>query len=272
MPSGEITGDRLDLLRSRLRHVRISGDRLRLDRFPDFLIVGPQRTGSTWLYTNLLRHPQIELSCPKELYYFSGLEDAGAGRFGSADLQCYLDCFGPVPERSEIQRGEATASYAVVDPDVIQDICTLNPAIRVILGVRHPVDRAWSHAKKDLARRFERSIDDVAPSAIEAFLRLPYQLRCADYRTSIANWTARLRPGHLLVVRHADLLTRPAALLLEAMGFLGVRVDTQLLGPEVSEVINPTEPTPMPRDVRDYAHRLLQDEIRAFEEDHLPPS
>ena len=41
---------------------------------PDFLIIGPQRTGTTWLHAHLRFHPQIFLSEPKELYFFSSLE------------------------------------------------------------------------------------------------------------------------------------------------------------------------------------------------------
>ena len=36
-----------------------------LERFPDFMIVGPQRTGTSWLYVKLRFHPGIQLSRPK---------------------------------------------------------------------------------------------------------------------------------------------------------------------------------------------------------------
>lgn len=37
---------------------------------PDFLIVGAQKAGTTWLYRNLLLHPQIWMPKEKELHYF----------------------------------------------------------------------------------------------------------------------------------------------------------------------------------------------------------
>lgn len=38
--------------------------------FPDFLIIGAQKAGTTWLYRNLLSHPQVWMPKEKELHYF----------------------------------------------------------------------------------------------------------------------------------------------------------------------------------------------------------
>ncbi len=38
--------------------------------YPDFLIIGAQKAGTTWLYYNLLRHPQVWMPKVKELHYF----------------------------------------------------------------------------------------------------------------------------------------------------------------------------------------------------------
>ncbi len=50
-----------------------SGDAVR-GQFPDFLILGPQRTGTTWVHANLKLHPELFLSYPKELYYFNSVQ------------------------------------------------------------------------------------------------------------------------------------------------------------------------------------------------------
>src|SRR5262245_5658054 len=43
---------------------------MRVIRNPTFLGVGPERTGTTWLYRSLCRHPEIEMPPVKELRYF----------------------------------------------------------------------------------------------------------------------------------------------------------------------------------------------------------
>ncbi len=37
---------------------------------PDFLGIGAPRTGMTWLYENLRRHPEVWLPPIKEIHYF----------------------------------------------------------------------------------------------------------------------------------------------------------------------------------------------------------
>ena len=48
----------------------MSSDRLKSGRLPDFLCIGAQKSGTTWLYHNLKQHPQVWLPPVKELHYF----------------------------------------------------------------------------------------------------------------------------------------------------------------------------------------------------------
>ena len=38
--------------------------------YPDFLVVGAQKAGTTWLYRSLRTHPQVWMPREKELHYF----------------------------------------------------------------------------------------------------------------------------------------------------------------------------------------------------------
>jgi hypothetical protein len=248
-----------------LRWVKVSDD-ADLARFPDFLIIGPQRTGTTWLHAHLRHHPQIFLSEPKELYFFSSLKDRSPKRFVSDELSHYLQFFreplwrraakvgGGLWKHGELYRpvvrGEATASYAALDPDVIDDIALLNPIVKAILMIRNPIDRAWSHAKKDLVRNRQRQLDDVSEEEFRAFFTDPYQLRCADYVGQYDNWASRLRPGNVLVIPFDDIATRPEEVMLDAMRFLGVRADRRYIDPSVRSPVNPTEGARIPQQYR----------------------
>lgn len=46
--------------------------------FPDFICIGAERAGSTWLYKNLKKHPEIWLSPVKEIHYFDEQEKLGS--------------------------------------------------------------------------------------------------------------------------------------------------------------------------------------------------
>ena len=271
-----------DALRQKLKYVKVSGRAVRLEYFPDFLIVGPQRTGTTWLHAHLRYHPQIMLSEPKELFFFSNLKNPDSPRFRSNQLESYLKCFREPLRRVLLRqaislrryhelyrpqvRGEATASYAALERDVIHDIATLRPEIKIILMIRNPVDRAWSHAKKDLVRNRRRKFEDVSPSEFEQFFADPYQRQCARFAENIDNWSSCLQPSHLLVGVFDDIGERPEALLLAVMSFLGVTSDPRYISDEVRKPVNPTASTRIPERYRRFLEDLLKDDLMTLEQ------
>jgi hypothetical protein len=271
----------VDHVQERLRWVKVSAG-TDLSRFPDFMIVGPQRTGTTWLHAHLRFHPQVLLSEPKELYFFSSLKLGAAGRFASADLAEYLRFFrDPLWLRAAktarslwkhgelyrpIVRGEATASYAALDADIIAEIAALNPALKVILMLRNPIDRAWSHAKKDLIRNAGRRFADVSEEEFRAFFTDPYQLRCADYVSQYENWAAHMKPQHVFVGNFDDIATRPEALMLDVMRFLGVRVARRYIDAAVRSPVNPTDARPIPPQYRRWLETLLREPLARVNE------
>jgi hypothetical protein len=163
-------------------------------------------------------------------------------------------------------RGEATASYAALDADVIADIVALNPDIKAILMIRNPIERAWSHAKKDLVRNRKRRMADVPEAEFRAFFADPYQLRCARYVEQYDEWAAQLRPGHLMVGAFDDITARPEELLLDVMRFLGVRAERRYLDRSLREPVNTTETTVIPEQYRSMLRDLLAGDITQLKE------
>jgi hypothetical protein len=268
-----------DTVLGKLQYVKVLHRDLDLRRFPDFLIVGPQRTGTTWLHAHLRFHPQIFLSEPKELFFFSRLKAPEHRGSESNDLEWYLQFFrDPLWRRIgkmgislwknrepylPVVRGEATASYAALDRDVISEITALNPSIKVIMMIRDPIDRAWSHAKKDLVRKTERRVEDVPADEFKSFFGDEYQLRCARYAENYDNWSDHLESGHLYLGRFEDVTQRPEEFLLEVMSFLGVRSDRRYIGNDVREQVNPTASSNIPDEYRTHLESLLHDDIAA---------
>ena len=271
-----------DDVRRQLRHVKVGPGPVDLSCFPDVLIIGPQRTGTTWLHANLREHPELMLSEPKELYFFSRLKEPENPRFQSSDLEWYLRffrepfwlrlykhamCLRHVGEfyRPRV-RGEATASYAALDPDVIDEIVLLRPDIRAIMMIRDPVERAWSHAKKDLVRNRKREMKDVSEIEFERFFADSYQRRCAQYVDNYDHWARRLQPGHLFAGFFDDSSRRPEELLHDVMRFLGIRDDSRYIGRLAREEVNPTGRSRIPDRYRRFLEDLFRDEDRKLKE------
>ena len=116
---------------------------------PDFLIIGAAKSGTTALYRYLQQHPQIFLSPVKEPHYFAFAGEKpdyrGPGvtvnKTSVTDLGAYQRLFDDV--RDETAVGEASALYLYV-PAAAARIKEYAPAMRLIVILRHPAERAFS--------------------------------------------------------------------------------------------------------------------------------
>jgi hypothetical protein len=206
-----------------------------LSRFPDFLILGPQRTGTSWLFRHLAAHPEVFLPREKETYFFSTLGEPDKAKFRYPNLSAYLR--GAMSDspfyklRKKLRSGfryapktlgDATASYAILEPEVIREIRLINPEIRALLMLRESIDRVRSHTRKSLTAHTGRSIEEVEFEEFDKFLRAGGQLKKASYREMIANWSAELQPKNLMIAEFSQIAEAPQQLLAEILKFLGV--------------------------------------------------
>jgi hypothetical protein len=259
--------------------VRVATADAPLRNFPDFLIVGPQRTGTTWLFHNLKSHPEIFLPKEKELYYFSTLGMPNHRRFRFPYLEDYLEAMADTP-RSTLKknydslrkvgrlynpriRGEATASYAALSKEVIREIATLNPEIKAILMIRDPVDRAWSHARKDLLTEGQPA-EVLDPDALARLLFRDDQRGLALYRTLIENWRSHLQPRHLFVGVFDSIASEPERLLAALHGFLGVASGNRYFGRFLRHRINPAPSAAIPPAIGKLLGELLRNESEEY--------
>ena len=100
-------------------------------RLPDFLGIGTQKGGTTYLHALLQHHPQIFLATPKEQHFFSLHWQRGE--------QWYADQFAQA--ESHQCCGEVTPYY-LFHPEVPQRIKSQLPAAKLIVLLRDPVERA----------------------------------------------------------------------------------------------------------------------------------
>jgi hypothetical protein len=129
-----------DRLRTLIGLRSIGAGARRRERKLGFFGVGVQKGGTTTLDRLLRLHPEIELPAGrKELHYFDddGRFEGDVPRDGYRDLQrsFYFD---------RAIAGEITPSY-IYWRSALERICAYNPDARIIVLLRNPVLRAWSH-------------------------------------------------------------------------------------------------------------------------------
>src|SRR6266513_4992327 len=114
---------------------------------PTFLGIGSMRCGSTWLYEVLKCHPDIQMSHCKEMYFFF------VPQMLKLDFRWYAAHFAPENgNKPKPVRGEITPRYARLKAWQVNRIARSLPELRIVLTLRHPIDRMWSQTLFDLGR------------------------------------------------------------------------------------------------------------------------
>ncbi len=201
-------------------------DRNRLT-WPQFLGIGAPKAGTTWLHHNLAAHPNLYLPDRKELHFFTGHQYRG--------VRWYARQFSAAGDRMP---GEITPGYATLPAAEIAGIRRLLPDARLLLLVRNPVDRAWSHAVMKLARETGRAIDEVPDAEYIAHFRGEHSMQRGDYRRMISTWTSVFPSERLWVWSFDDIINNPQRLLTSAFRHLGVDEVTDWSGFPYAQVID----------------------------------
>lgn len=101
----------------------------------DFICIGANKSGTTWLYEMVRQHPEICVSKVKEPHFYSHNYDKG--------YEWYFNLW-----KTEINQktGEFSTTYfnSVLALDrIVKD----NPDVKIVLLLRDPLSRAYSHLK-----------------------------------------------------------------------------------------------------------------------------
>lgn len=274
---------------TQLNGITLSKENINLNEFPDFLIVGPQRTGSNWLYANLRLHPRVFLTTPKELFFFNLVQKPDHQLYSSNDLAWYLEFYHEsfkdfLKRNLEMLkrygnfyypqvRGEGTASYAAMSRELINNIVILNPNIKVILMVRNPIVRIWSHAKKNLLNSNflnnykSKSVEEVSDDEFEKFFRKEAQI--VDYSKMIQNWSSCLKKGNLFIGFFDDVVDSPKTLVSQVFDFLEIDSNDKYITSLVKKKIASTdtsEKRELPEKYKVILEEIFKDEILKLEE------
>ncbi len=145
---------------------------------PTFLGIGVPRGGTTWLHALLETHPEIYMpSRRKEVRFFDAHFEQGTE---------WYESFFCGPEQRGMFRavGEVSPQYIYCE-DCPRRISELLPDVRLILMLRHPVDRAYSqYGFLQQRRNFQGSFQEFLvsrPKALEYGYYSRHAKRFLDY-------------------------------------------------------------------------------------------
>jgi hypothetical protein len=218
---------------------------------PDFIVVGTQKGGTTELYDRLVQHPNIASAFAKEVHYFDANYDKGVEWYTTFFPRIDADrakgalpqitgpqITGPQTTRPKIT-GEASPCY-LFHPAVARRVATTVPQAKIILMLRNPVDRAYSHYHHEVRLGFETA--SFAEAIQQESVRLqgertklinnkhytsdPYMhysyLRRGIYVEQLRTWFDAFQPEQILVLKSEDFFSDTAAVMRRVYDFLDV--------------------------------------------------
>nr|XP_032618427.1 bifunctional heparan sulfate N-deacetylase/N-sulfotransferase 3 isoform X2 [Chelonoidis abingdonii] len=209
------------------RHRDIWSKEKTCDRLPKFLVIGPQKTGTTALYLFLIMHPSIISNSPSPKT-FEEVQFFNRNNYHRG-IDWYMDFF-PVPSNVSTDfLFEKSANYFHSE-EAPKRAAFLIPKAKIITILIDPSDRAYSWYQH------QRSHEDLAAlkfsfyQVITAGPRAPSELRALQkrclvpgwYATHIERWLTYFPTSQLLIIDGQQLRTDPATVMDEVQKFLGV--------------------------------------------------
>jgi hypothetical protein len=210
---------------------------------PDFMIIGAKRGGTTSLYNYLLEHPRVLPLLPsrqriKGPHFFDSNFSRGMRWYRS---HFPTAAYRRVRERDgqRVVAGESSPYY-LFHPLAAERAARLVPGTKVIVLLRDPVERAWSHYKERVRHgaeplAFEEAIErepERLRGEAERIVSEPGYLSYAHeqqsylaqgrYLDSLPAWRDRFPPGQMLIMPSEELYADPQAALDRVTGFLGL--------------------------------------------------
>lgn len=174
----------------------------------DFIGVGAQKSGTSWIYACLYEHPQI-CAPIKEIHFFS------RERNWSKGIDWYLNKFNSC--KTGLLKGEFSTSY-LYDENSAARIKKHFPKAKIILSLRNPVNRAFSQYRNAI-KAGEISKDTSTEEAIEKDKSIIEQ---GLYYGQIKRYLDIFGKERILVLIYEDSKKNPAEFIKSIYKFLNI--------------------------------------------------
>jgi len=188
------------------------------------MVIGSPRSGLSSIYHALAQHPQLQVIASADEAYFSN--DQNFLR-GTPRKSIYESAYKEVHE--DLIRGEISSSY-FTHPFAISRIQRYNPDVKLVIVLRNPAIRTYSHWQHAKSRGIEqRSFDEVVQSDKSSSDVLHFSsISPTDYmaHSLYSEYVSHIQqyfgPHQLLYVRTEDLKEDTEVALYRISDFIGV--------------------------------------------------
>jgi sulfotransferase family protein len=252
------------------------------DACPDFLCVGAQKAGTSWLYRQLEPHPDFWMPPLKELHYLDNLNRTKRRHPPRSNDQrdaCFFESIKDLSGRSHIDldsygrlfchkgpllSGDISPAYSTLTDEIIERVVDHFPDLKVVFLARDPVERAWSQLSMGTRLGIINKFDATDPEQVVCNLLIPGVLTRSHPSKIVARWRRYVRPENFRVYFFDDLKDNPSELRRSLLCFLGGDPEKASGGANPHENADTgCEKLPLTAKVRDRMARFFEHELKA---------
>ncbi len=252
------------------------------DAWPDFLCVGAQKGGTSWLYRQLALHPDFWMPPVKELHYLDNLSRTkrlSPPRLRDEHDVCFLESMRRLSAQQYIDlenygrlfkhkgallSGDISPAYSILSEEVIERVVRYFPNLKVIFLARDPVERAWSQLSMGVRLGRISPFDATDSGEVIRNLLNPGVLLRSHPSKIVARWRRHVCPELFRIYLFDELERNPTELRRSILHFLGSNSDKpsgQLRADHNSDVSK--EKLRLTDKVRSRVAEFFKDELKA---------
>lgn len=266
----------------------------------NFWGIGTMKSGTSWLYYNLQRSPGFFFPPIKELHYFDRSkkyptpdflnESSLVKRFThrtflynalrrvvvafrrgeQKDIPFYLkwsfsnyndDWYLSLFDGGSGLKGEITPSYSVLTKADIQKMYQISPNARLVLMLRNPVSRAWSHYRHTKKTIPNFDFSKVTNQDLIDFIESDAQTMRSDYLRAIDNYSSVFPKEQIMIGFFDAIIDNPQQLLQETIDFLGGPPNEEILKTNTKKIVNKSIEIKCPPEIKEYLKDKYKDQM-----------
>lgn len=177
--------------------------------------------------------------------------------FGTYHDDWYVSLF---KEGAGKLKGEITPSYSMLNLEDVKHIREIFPELKIILMLRNPIERAWSHVRYAWTGGVFNNMDEF--NMIKKFIDAPGQCLRSDYVRMLDIWTSCFPKEQIYIGFYDDVVQDPQKLILDILDFLGVDNTEFSSAGALNSRVNVSKAMKIPTEVKFYLANKYYPELQ----------
>jgi len=195
------------------------------ENWPDFFLVGAMKAGTTAVHSFMQQHDRIFAPKFKEPFYFLGSEETEHVPPGLrvATREAYLSLYADA--KPSQKKGDFSAVY-LWSSHAAKLIHDCNPNAKIIIILRNPIERAYSHYSSHVrdgidTRTFRQAIEEEFEALKRGPVHIPQYISCGLYGTQLRRYLEHFEREDVLVTFFDELTNEPMPVLEKMFNHIG---------------------------------------------------